>query len=383
MRLLEFQAKRIFAEHEIPVPEATLIKQPGDLSGADFPVMLKAQVPAGKRGKAGGIQRAADAEEAAEILNSLLQREISGYPVQAVLAEACVDIEREMYLSLMMDKDVGQPLFVASAVGGVDIEEVAERDPEQIVRQHVDPCVGLSPYMVRFIAGALELEDIAAVGRVLAGMYDLFAQKDATLVEINPLALTDRELIALDAKVMLDEKADFRHRELFERLKSEQQELDRSEVGQAEALAREKGITYVPLDGDVGLIADGAGTGMAALDLIRDAGGAPANFCEMGGLADADVMEESLEVVLANPRVRSLLITLIGGLTRMDHMGEGIVSYVRKHDLDVPLVVRMCGTQEELGKELLREAGLRALDDLPQAVEQAVKLARGDDGDTD
>jgi succinyl-CoA synthetase beta subunit len=178
--------------------------------------------------------------------------------------------------------------------------------------------------------------------------------------------------------MVLDDKAGFRHRGLYERLETEQADLDRSQLSRAEALAREHDITYVLLDGDVGLIADGAGTGMAALDLVQDAGGSPANFCEMGGLADADVVATSMKVVLANPRVRSLLITLIGGLTRMDHMGEGIARYVREHGVDVPLVVRMCGTQEEEGKRLLREAGLRALDDLPSAVKEAVKLARGE-----
>jgi succinyl-CoA synthetase beta subunit len=382
MRLLEFQAKRIFAEYKIPVPEHALMEGPDDTSRIHFPVMLKAQVPAGKRGKAGGIQRAADAGEAAMIVETLLETEINGFPVQAVLAEAYVEVVREMYLSLLMDREAGQPLLVASGVGGVDIEEIAESHPEQIVKQRVDPCLGILPYMVRFIASALEIEDPAAVGGVMSGMYSIFEEEDATLVEINPLAQTDRGLIALDAKVVLDDKASFRHRDLHAVLRREQQRLVRTESSAAEALAREKDITYVLLDGNVGLIADGAGTGMAAVDLIKDAGGSPANFCEMGGLADARTIEESMGVVLANPRVQSLLITLIGGLTRMDHMGEGIARYVRTRDLNVPLVVRMCGTKEEVGKRLLREAGLQALDDLQQAVEQAVELARGYDGHT-
>jgi succinyl-CoA synthetase beta subunit len=211
----------------------------------------------------------------------------------------------------------------------------------------------------------------------MTGMYAVFEEKDATLVEINPLAETAVGIMALDAKVVLDDKAGFRHPELREQLETEQEELDRTEITRAETLAQENDVTYVLLDGDIGLIADGAGTGMAALDLISDAGGAPANFCEMGGLADADVVAKSMEVVLANPRVKSLLITLIGGLTRMDHMGEGIARYVRERGVKVPLVVRMCGTQEEAGKKLLREAGLRARDGLPGAVREAVKLARG------
>ncbi len=378
MKLHEFQAKSIFEEHGIPVPEAALVRGPGDLDRLDYPVMLKAQIPAGKRGKAGGVQRAGDAEEAREIAGALLGREMHGHTIEALLAEACLEVEREMYLSLLIDKDRARPLYVGSAVGGVDIEEVAEQSPDRIVRQYLDPCVGLSPYMIRFVADALDVEDRAALGDVMAGMHAILEQKDATLVEINPLAETTAGLIALDAKVVLDDKAAFRHRRLYERLETEQADLDRSQLSRAEALAQEHDITYVLLDGDVGLIADGAGTGMAALDLVQDAGGSPANFCEMGGLADADVVATSMKVVLANPRVKSLLITLIGGLTRMDHMGEGIARYVREHGVDVPLVVRMCGTQEEEGKRLLREAGLRALDDLPGAVEEAVKLARGE-----
>ena len=378
MKLLEFQAKRLFAGQGIPVPQGVLVREKGDVDALSYPVMLKAQIPTGKRGKAGGIQQAVDLDEAVSIGDALLGEEIRGYPVQALWAESSVDVEREMYLSLLIDKDCGRPLFVASAVGGVDIEEVAERSPERIVRLHVDPCVGLSPYMIRLAADALETTDTSALGNVMAGMYRLFEERDATLVEINPLAETPNGLIALDAKVVLDDKATFRHGDLYQELRAEQDELVRTETTRAEALARAYDITYVLLEGDVGLIADGAGTGMAALDLIEDAGGRPANFCEMGGLADADVMARSMEVVLANPEVKSVLITLIGGLTRMDHMGEGIVRYVRRFGMDVPLVVRMCGTQEEVGKQLLKEAGLRAFDDLPAAVKEAVTLARGE-----
>lgn len=383
MKLHEFQAKRIFAEHGIPVPEGVVVRGPGDLDSLNYPVMLKAQVPAGKRGKAGGIQRAVDAEQARGIAEALFGQELHGHSIEALLAEASLEVEREMYLSLLIDKDCGRPLYVGSAVGGVDIEEIAERSPERIVRQYVDPCVGLSSYMVRFVADAMAVEDRAALGSVMAGMYAVLEEKDATLVEINPLAETTAGLMALDAKVVLDSTADFRHQSLYERLETEQAELDRSQVTGAEALAQEHDVTYVLLDGDVGLIADGAGTGMAALDLVKDAGGAPANFCEMGGLADADVVAKAMEVVLANPRVKSLLITLIGGLTRMDHMGEGIARYVRQHDVEVPLVVRMCGTQEEEGKRLLGEAGLHPFDDLLSAVKEAVRLARGEHDNTD
>jgi succinyl-CoA synthetase beta subunit len=207
-------------------------------------------------------------------------------------------------------------------------------------------------------------------------MYELLWTRDATLVEINPLAETLRGLLALDAKMTLDDKAAFRHTSLFADLAREHKELGQGESTLAERLAEERDITYVLLDGDVGLIADGAGTGMLTLDLIQDAGGRPANFCEMGGLASPEVMCQSIEVVLANPNVKALLITLIGGLTRMDEMAEGIVLYTKGHEATVPIVIRMAGTQEEVGKATLKQAGFGTLDDLPAAVEAVVGLAK-------
>jgi succinyl-CoA synthetase beta subunit len=293
------------------------------------------------------------------------------------LAEAPVEVEREIYVAVFFDKSCNQPVVMASAAGGVDIETVARETPQRVMRQHVDPFIGLPQYTVRHVAKALALQDVAGLGRILTAMYDLLWSNDAALVEINPLAETAGGLIALDAKVTLDDKAAYRHADLFHALAAEQADLDPRGKSHAETLAKERGLTYVLLDGNVGLISDGAGTGMLALDLIQDAGGRAANFCELGGLTTPKVMYQAIEVVLANPNVQALLISLIGGVTRMDEMADGILQYLETHGASVPLVIRMCGTQEAVGKATLHRAGLETFDDLPAAVRNAVALAGG------
>jgi succinyl-CoA synthetase beta subunit len=376
VRLYEFQAKRLLAEYGIPVPDSTLLRSAADLGGLAFPLVLKVQIPAGGRGKAGGVRMASDAAAARALAEELLGSEIGGHSVRAVLAEAKADVRREIYLALLLDRRTNRPVVMASAAGGVDIEQVARQTPERIVRKPIDPCVGLPSYTARFLGKALRIQDLAALSAILQGMYSLLGACDATLVEINPLAETPDGLLALDAKIVLDDKAAYRHVAQFASLREEQRSLSHVEKSRAEQLAQERGITYVPLPGGVGLISDGAGTGMLTLDLIRDAGGRGANFCEMGGHADATVMCQAMEVVLANPRVKALLISLIGGLTRMDEMADGIVRHLEQYGTAVPLVVRMCGTQEEVGKATLRRVGIEPYDDLGAAVQRAVDLAR-------
>jgi succinyl-CoA synthetase beta subunit len=379
MRLLEFQAKRLLAEQGIPVPESKLVQSLADLPGIPLPAVLKAQVPIGGRGKAGGIRMAAGQNEALDIFNDLIGSKIRGYPVQAILAEAQTSIEREIYLAVLLDKRANQPMVMASAAGGIDIEQVAEQAPEQIAIRHIDPFIGLPTYTKRYLAQALALDDIAAFGTLLDRLYALFRSHDATLVEINPLAVTGTGLVALDAKVILDDKAAFRHADLFASLSAEQEQIAAAEgaasPGGAEQLAAERGITYVSLDGDIAMIADGAGTGMLTVDLIQDAGGRAANFCELGGHSNAEVMCQGIEVVLANPRAKALLISLIGGMTRMDEMADGVVQYMEHNELHLPVVVRMYGTQAEVGRATLRDVGIDAFEDLPEAVDRVVALA--------
>lgn len=378
MRLYEFQAKRIFAEHGIPIPESSLLTTPADVVELALPAVLKAQVPVGGRGRAGGIRIADDKAQAELAVQDLLGTELRGHSVGAILAERKTDILREIYLAVLLDQRANQVMVMANAAGGVDIEQVARQNPEKIVTKHLDPFLGLPQFAIRTVAKALGMQDAKEFPAVLQAMVDILWTYDATLVEINPLAETPNGLMALDAKVVLDDKAAFRHADLFARLQEEQKMLDHRIRTCAEQLAEEHDLTYVLLDGNVGLIADGAGTGMLGLDLIQDAGGHPANFCEMGGLANAEVMCQAIEVVLANPRVDALLITLIGGLTRMDEMADGIVQYLQQHMVQVPLVIRMCGTQEEVGKATLQEAGIEAFDDLPTAVGAVVSLAKAE-----
>lgn len=377
MRLFEFQAKRLLAECGVPVPPGIVIRSPSEAAGLAFPAVLKAQVPVGGRGKAGGIRMVHQATEARSAVEELLGAQIRGYPVRAILAEPRVKVLRELYLALLVDPRTNRPMVMASTAGGMEIEEIARQAPEQIVRKPFDPFIGLPSHLIRSLGKALAVRDAASLRAILEAMVSLFTSQDATLVEINPLAETPDGLLALDAKIVLDDKAAYRHTELFARLSEEQKELGRTDKTLAEVLAEERRITYILLEGDIGLITDGAGTGMLTLDLIQEAGGRPANFCEMGGLANAEIMAQAMEVVLANPEVKALLISLIGGLTRMDEMAEGIVRYLECHPVTVPLIVRMCGTQEEVGKAALRRVGIEPFDDLDEAVRRVVQVAEG------
>jgi len=377
MRLLEFQAKRILKDRGIPVPKGVLVSSPEDLNQIALPAVLKAQVPVGGRGKAGAIRRVNQPKEAQTAIQELFASTVKGYPVAALLAEEPVEIKREVYIAYLIDKQVNLPLLIASSAGGVDIEEVARSSPSKIIKKHIDPILGVQDFMIRSLAKALKIDDTRSLWNLIQAMVTLFHEVDASLVEINPLAITSGGMVALDAKLILDDKAAYRHKELFETLQSEQKRLDRRKKTLPEELAEGTGVTYVPLDGDIGIIADGAGTGMLTLDLIHEFGGRAANFCEMGGLSNAGTMEKAIEVILANPRVRVLLIGLIGGMTRMDEMAEGIVQYTQKTKRDFPMAIRMVGTKADVGKAKLQEVGIEPFEDLSAAVEAAVKRAKG------
>jgi succinyl-CoA synthetase beta subunit len=376
MRLLEFQAKRILREHGIAVPRSVLITSSENLEGVSFPAVFKAQIPVGGRGKAGGVRVVEKTAEAASIVEELLTSTIKGHPVQALLAEESVEVRRELYIAYLIDKKANLPMLMGSSAGGVDIEEVAKKTPEQIVKKYVDPTLGIQDFVIRSLAKALEIREIHGFRSLIQQICTIFQERDATLVEINPLAVTPDGFIAIDAKILLDDKAAYRQRNLFNDLQAEQRRLDRPSRIRSEELAEERSVTYVPLEGDIGMIADGAGTGMLTLDLIHEAGGRAANFCEMGGLANAEIMRQTMEVVLANTQVKVLLISLIGGLTRMDEMADGIVQYIRKTNRQFPMAVRMCGTKADVGKERLREAGIEAFEDLQETVRVAVERVK-------
>ena len=372
MRLLEFQAKRLLAEIGIPVPRGVLVTSLKDMQKVAFPTVLKAQVPVGGRGKAGAIKKVEHAENAASAVSQLLAATVKGYPVQALLAEEPVKVQRELYLALLVDKQRNSPLLMSFDSGGIEIEISAQKAPERLKKQYLDPTAGIQNSTVRSLAKTLDFKDLKALTIFVSKMWQIFKKYDATFIEINPLAITPNGLVALDAKVVLDDKAAYRHLDLFSELKTEQQKLDRRVKSQPEEMAAAKHINYVPLGGDIGIIADGAGTGMLTLDMVHDAGGKPANFCEMGGMANAEIMHATLEVVLSNTQLKVLLISLIGGLTRMDELAEGIVRYLDQNDRTIPIVVRMCGTMAEVGLPMLRDAGVDTYEDLDAAVQAAV-----------
>ncbi len=375
MKLYEFQGKRLFADYGIPIPQSGLLESATDELPFAAPGVLKSQVLVGGRGKAGGIRVVKSNGEATEAIEDLFGMEIGGERVAAVLMEEKVDFSSEYYIALTHDGGKALPLMIASASGGVDIEQVAREDPEAILTQAFDPLLGPLDYQIRRAARSLGIDNARDLGSLVQKMYRLFRDTDATLVEINPLAQTPDGLLALDSKILLDEKAVYRQKDLFGSLLVEQNALS----GGDERLEKEDTITFVDLDGDVGMISDGAGTGMLTLDLIRDAGGEAATFCEMGGITNPQVMYDAIAAVMnRQPEVKSLLIVLIGGFNRMDEMAEGIIRYREENGIDIPLVVRMVGTLEEVGKEMMSEAGLSTYDDLPEAVEEAVRLAKGD-----
>ncbi len=375
MRLLEFQGKELLSAYGIKILKGLLIEKADDALNLPFPCVLKAQVPVGGRGKAGAIASVDGPEQAVTAARRILAATVKGWPVSALLAEQLAPAGREIYLSLLVDGRSGDPVILASAKGGMDIEETARQDPDAVLRRPIDPFLGVRDYDVRAIARHIGT-NAKKLSPVLQSLWVLFRSADASLVEINPLLETDTEFLALDAKIILDNPAGFRHGEDFKRLSAEAARLDTRPRTASERLAEAGGITYVPLQGDVGLIADGAGTGMLTLDLIHSEGGSAANFCEMGGLSNAPTMCETLRMVLADDRLRVVVVSLIGGMTRMDDMAQGVLDYLKTPGVrQIPLVVRMCGTKADVGIPMLREAGVAVFEDLVSAVREAVKPA--------
>ncbi|MDD4266571.1 MAG: succinate--CoA ligase subunit beta [Aminobacterium colombiense] len=377
MKLYEFQGKELFARCGIPVPKRRLVRSFEDLETLDAPLVLKSQVLSGGRGKAGGVVVCDDIASLVQEGKRLIGSSLKGERVLALLAEEKVDILQEYYLSFVIDGELKKPLIIASATGGMEIEKVAEEEPEKILKLSFDPLAGPSDYHFRRIADFLSLRnELKDLRKVLRAMCALFNQYDASLIEINPLVKTSAGLIALDSKINLDDDAEFRQKEIFQEFQEQQ-----NVIQQNNAKAKDEGtITYVPLDGNIGMISDGAGTGMLSLDLIRDFGGEAADFCEMGGLTSPDVMYQAMETVFnkATKELKSLLVILIGGFNRMDEMAEGIIRYKNDHGLSVPLFVRLCGTMETEGKKMMIDSGLPVFDDLEEAVEKAVMAAEGE-----
>lgn len=387
MNLHEFQAKQLFSMYSIPVPvgfEADSAEAAraaaGRLGGGEW--VVKAQVHAGGRGKAGGVKRvqSLDAVEAATraLLGSRLvthQTPPDGLPVQHVLIEPVSQVARELYLGAVIDRARARVVFMASSMGGMDIEHVAATEPEQILTLAVHPVVGLQQYQVRQVGFALKLDltQFAALGKVMDGLYRLFIEKDASLVEINPLVVTAAgELLAVDAKLNLDDNALFRHPDLVA-LK------DASQENAMELEAEKHGLNYVPLDGSIACMVNGAGLAMATMDIIKLHGGEPANFLDVGGGTTAERVAEAFKLILSDTKVKAVLVNIFGGIVRCDLIAEGIIKAVEEVHVAVPVVVRLQGTNVDKGKAMLRDSGLAitAADDLGGAAATVVKLAAG------
>ena len=387
MNLHEYQAKELLAHYRVPVPAGQVARSAEEATAAAQAIggsawVVKAQVHAGGRGKAGGIRRCADLAQVGPAAEALLgtrlvthQSAAEGLPVAQVLVEAATSIARELYLAALVDRAVGRVAFMASAAGGMDIETVAAETPARLLLTHVEPAIGLLPWQARRLGYGLGLDkaQVDALGVLMQGLYRLLEDADASLVEINPLVVTDDgALLALDAKLNLDDNALYRHADLAA-LRDPAQEDPR------ELAAAEHQLSYIALGGDIGCMVNGAGLAMATMDLVQLHGGAPANFLDVGGGTNAERVAEAFKLILSDGRTRAVLVNIFGGIVRCDLIAEGIVSAAREVALDVPLVVRLEGTRAAEGLALLADSGLAltTASSLAEAARLAVAAARG------
>jgi succinyl-CoA synthetase beta subunit len=379
MDLYEYQGKQLFARFGIPVSEGKLVSTPEEARAAaeelGGQVVVKAQVLTGGRGKAGGIKLADSPEEAAERAEEILGLDIRGHVVERVWVERASDIAKEYYLSVTFDRGEKKPLLMLTTEGGVDIEEVAERSPDALARLHVDPLVGFQPFQARwlcFTAGVGDPAEQKQVIDLVGRLYDAFVGADAMLCEVNPLIVTpEGEVKALDSKFTVDDNALFRHPDI-----AEMRDLDAGNP--QERLAREKGVTYVKLDGEIGILGNGAGLVMSTLDVIAQVGGRPANFCDLGGGGDAEGVVDALEVITSDQQVKGILFNIFGGITRCDEVARGILEALDRMTIDLPIVVRLDGTNAEEGRTMLIEAAppnLYVEETMLSAAERVVELA--------
>jgi succinyl-CoA synthetase beta subunit len=381
MDLLEYQGKQLFARHGLKVSDGKAVATVEDaVAAADeigYPVVVKAQVLIGGRGKAGGVKLAADQAEALEHATNILGMNIHGHTVRTLWIEHASDIATEYYVSVLLDRSAKAPLIMFSVEGGVDIEEVAENTPEKLIRHHVDSLQGLSRAEAVKIAtdGKADADVIEGVADALVALYDVWLAEDATLTEINPLIVTpEREVKALDSKVSLDDNALYRH--------PENQALSDSEnEDPIERRAKEQGVQYVKLDGDIGILGNGAGLVMSTLDVVAQAGGKPANFLDAGGGSNAAKIKQAVELILENDAVKAVLFNIFGGITRCDEVAKGLIAAFDEIKPTVPFVVRLDGTNDVAGRELLQEAALpnvHAARTMNEAAEKVVALAAGE-----
>jgi len=373
VKLLEYQAKEVFKQYGIPTPESYLAKTASEVSDIAKKLgscVIKVQLPIGGRGKAGGILFADTPEEAEIQAAKLLGSKLKNMLIYEVLVEEKLDILDEIYLGVVVDRVKKAHIILASSKGGVNIEDVADKTPEKIVKHQVDPILGIKRYHTLWITKQLGLgsKKAGALSGLIEKLYKLALEMDAELTEINPLAYTSEGFIAADGRLNIDDNALFRHKEYGENMGHE------AEFSTREQEAKEKGLTYVELDGNIGIISNGAGLTMATIDTVTLEGGKPANFLDLGGGANPERIERSVSFVMSDPRVKVLLVNILGGITRCDDTAKGIIRAREKLDTSKPIVVRMMGTNEEEGIRLLKEAGIDTLNSMDEAAGKAVKL---------
>ena len=378
MKLHEYQSKRIFAQYGVPIPPGDVASTPEQArqiaSRLGTRVVVKSQVLVGGRGKAGGIRLADDPDEAEEVADQILGMDIKGMTVKKVLVDQAADIAKEIYLGIVIDRAQRRPVMMASAEGGVEIEEVARTTPERIVRISIDPFFGLLSYQGRELAFGIGLDKalVRDFVKIAQGLYDAFMNCDASLAEINPLVVTgSAKLLAVDGKMLLDDNALFRHFELAEMRDADEETPEEQE-------ARRHGLSYVKLDGEIGCMVNGAGLAMATMDVIKLYGGEPANFLDIGGGAQADRVAAALRIILSDPSVKGVLFNIFGGITRCDEVARGILAALAEVPTDVPMVARLVGTNEEEGRRILAEADMITAATLAEAAEKAVAVANGE-----
>ncbi len=376
MKLHEYQSKQIFSKYGIPIPkgriavtaqEAEHIAE--ELGGR---VVIKSQVLVGGRGKAGGIRLAKNPDEAEELAAQILAMEIKGLPVRKILVDEAAQIEKEIYLGITNDRTARKPVIMSSSAGGVEIEEIARKEPQKIIKTHIDPLLGLGDYQARDIAAGIDLprEHWKSFGMIAHGLWKAYLDCDATLAEINPLVITsDNRLLALDGKMVLDDNALFRHPDL-----AEMRDLDAEAPSEIEA--RKYGLSFIKLDGNIGCMVNGAGLAMTSMDIIKLFGGEPANFLDIGGGASADKVTAALRIILADPNVRAVLFNVFGGITRGDEVARGILVALDEVKTKVPMVIRLVGTNAEEGRQILADANMITAETLADAARKAVAAAQ-------
>lgn len=382
MKLHEHQAKEIFAKYGIPVPEGKVafsLKEAREVAKelGEYPLVVKAQVHCGGRGKAGGVKVVKSEEELEQAVNDLLGKVLKtfqcpdGKPVNRVLIERATNIDKEYYLAITLDRSKSKPVIMASAAGGMEIEEIVKENPEAIIIETIDPELGLMPYQARELAFRLGLP-VREFTSIALNLYKIYSELDASLVEINPLVLTkEGALVALDAKLDIDDNALFRHKDLEEM-------EDESQIPKLEAEAKKYGLNYIKLNGNIGCMVNGAGLAMATMDIIKLAGGEPANFLDVGGGANVEQIANAFRILMADPDVKVVFINIFGGILRVDRLAQGLIEASKIVELKVPVVARLEGTNVEEGKRLLQESGLNFIiaQDMWDGAKKAVELAK-------